>query len=263
MCAAEKQATKLSLVIVAFNEERTLPMVLAAAHDVADEIILVDSGSVDRTVEIAESFGAKVVHQDWLGYAAQKNLAVSLASHEWVLSLDADEVLTEGLQEEIKQILGSQHLDRCAGYLIPRLLYIGDRAVAHGGFYPDAQLRLFARSKGRFNERAVHERVFVDGPVGSLQQSMNHYSYSDTGQFAEAMNKYAQLSAQHYLKAGYTWWQVSLFNEIVHPLWTFIYRYVIRAGFADGLLGLKVNLIYSDYVHKKIFLLRSCVHLHK
>lgn len=249
--------TPISLVIVAMNEERTIGDVLAAASPVADEIIVVDSGSSDRTIEIAEKHGANVVHQDWLGYAAQKNYALGLAAHDWVLSLDADEVLTPELAEEIRKLKESAQLQQFAGFLIPRMLFIGDTAVRHGGFYPDAQLRLFRKSLGRFNERAVHERVFVTGRTVRLRHAMKHLSYSNVAEFSQAMEKYARLSAKHFLAVGYKRWQVSRANEVIHPLWTFFYRFVFRGGFLDGMLGLRLNLIYSDYVRKKICYLRE------
>jgi glycosyltransferase involved in cell wall biosynthesis len=249
----------LSLVVIAKNEERTLGDVLSAARPLVAEIVLVDSGSTDRTVEIAQQHGARVVFQEWLGYSAQKNFALSLASNDWVLSLDADEVLSPDLVAEIRRLNESGSLDSYDGYDIPRILYIGDQAITHGGFYPDAQLRLFRRSRGKFNERAVHERVFVDGTVGRLHHAIRHYSYKDVAGFEQAMEKYARLSAQHYIEKGYGSWRVSPVNEMLHPLWTFFYRYIVRAGFLDGSLGLKLNLIYSDYVRKKIRYLKEAV----
>ncbi|HEY9714678.1 MAG TPA: glycosyltransferase family 2 protein, partial [Chroococcales cyanobacterium] len=127
---------ELSVVIVAKNEERTIGQVLAAVKEIADEVIFVDSGSTDRTLAIVTEHGVKPIHQDWLGYAAQKNFAMGLARHEWLLSLDADEVVTEPLAAEIKQLLSAPSLNQCAGYKIPRILYIGSTPVMHGGFYP-------------------------------------------------------------------------------------------------------------------------------
>lgn len=251
--------TEISLVIVAMNEERTIGDVLAAAGPIVDEIVLVDSGSTDRTIEIAHSYGARVVHQDWLGYAAQKNFAVGLAANEWVLSLDADEVVTPALVSEIDQLKNTGTLESCDGYKIPRVLFIGNEAVRHGGFYPDAQLRLFRKSKGKFNQRAVHERVFVDGKVGKLTADINHFSYRDVAGFSDAMEKYARLSAKHFFETGYKWWQLSAWNELLHPVWTFAYRFGARGGFLDGALGLRLNLIYSDYVRRKIRYLRELV----
>lgn len=251
--------SSISLVVVAHNEERTIGDVLAAAGPLVDDIVLVDSGSTDRTIEIARGFNARVVHQDWLGYAAQKNYALSLASNDWVLSLDADEVLTPEVVAEIEELKRSDRLNEHAGYKIPRILLIGGNAITHGGFYPDAQLRLFRKSKGKFNERLVHERVFVEGRVRQLKHAIKHYAYKDVDGFSRAMEKYARLSAQHYQASGYTRWQTSALNECIHPLWTFFYRFIIRAGFLDGPLGLKLNLIYSDYVRRKIRYLRKAI----
>lgn len=249
--------TKLSVVIVAKNEERTIDDVLSAVKPIADEIVFVDSGSNDATVEIAKSHGVNFYDQDWLGYAAQKNYAVSLATGDWILSLDADEVLTPQVVAEIGETLQGANLDDYNGFTIPRILYIGNRAVKGGGFYPDAQLRLFRKGKGEFNDRLVHERVFVDGKVGALKNPMKHFAYDNVESFAEAMDKYAHLSAQEAKKSGYSAWKVSPVNELFHPLWTFLFRYVIRGGLADGWLGLQLNLIYSDYVRKKITYLRQ------
>ena len=146
----------LSVTIVAQDEERTIAQVLAAVKDIADEIVFLDSGSTDRTAEIARSFGVRFYHQPWLGYAEQKNKAIDLATGEWILSLDADEVLTPALAGEIRDLLKRGVPDDIAGFKIPRVLHIGDMPVRGGGFYPDAQLRLIRKGKGRFHPRVVH-----------------------------------------------------------------------------------------------------------
>jgi glycosyltransferase involved in cell wall biosynthesis len=247
----------LSLVIVAQDEERTIRQVLEGARPICSEIILVDSGSSDRTVEIAKELGATCHHQKWLGYAAQKNLALSLAKSEWILSLDADEILTPELALEITQTLARPDLDSFEGFRIPRILFIGEHAIKHGGFYPDAQLRLFRRGKGTFNERMVHEAVKVNGKVGLLKSDMLHRAYPDLAAYAEAMNKYALLSAEEFAAKGYSGWRTSLLNEWLHPGWTFAYRMIARGGFLDGKIGLQANWIYQDYVRKKIVYLRQ------
>lgn len=248
---------KISLVIVAMNEERTVGKVLEAACNFVDEIIFVDSGSTDRTIEIAKSFEVKLVHQDWLGYSAQKNYAISLASGEWILSLDADEILTPALAEEICEVVISPSAVGVNGFKIPRILHIGSTAITHGGFFPDAQLRLFRKGAGKFNDRLVHEAIFVNGKVGHLHHPMIHMAYADIGEFELAMEKYARLSAEENVKNGFGPWEKSLINELVHPWWTFFYRFILRAGLLDGVLGLKLSLIYSDYVRRKIRYLRQ------
>lgn len=250
----------LSVVIIAQDEERTIGEVLSAAKQVAQEIILVDSGSTDRTKEIAASMGVQAIHQDWLGFAAQKNYALDRASNEWVLSLDADEILTPELIEEISTLMnGDAQSQNTDGFRVARLLVIGTRPIRHGGFYPDAQLRLFKRSKGRFNDRLVHESVKLDGTIRDLQNHLLHRAYVDVDQFKSALDKYARLSAQEALRSGYSKAKLSLFNLYLHPVWTFFYRYFIRCGFLDGAFGLQLNLIYADYVRKKISYLKERV----
>lgn len=242
----------LSVVIVAQDESRTIARVLQAIKDLATEMLLVDSGSTDATPQIATENGAHVVHQDWLGYAAQKNFAIDMAVGDWILSLDADEIVSPELFIEIGNLLKSPDLESKDGYRIPRVLYIGDTPVRHGGFYPDAQLRLFKRGKGRFNDRLVHEAIKVNGPVGMLNHDLLHYAYADVDGFTAAMEKYAQLSAAEYKRSGKAGWKGHPLNEMVHPAWTFFYRYVVRGGFLDGELGWRLNSIYSDYVRNKI-----------
>lgn len=253
-----KRATlPLSVVIVAQNEERTIRQVIEAVLPISSEIILVDSGSADSTKEIATSLGAKVLHQDWLGYAGQKNFAIDLASCDWILSLDADEILTAELRDEIVSTLSGQVSDQIAGFKLPRVLFIGTSPVRRGGFYPDAQLRLFRKGKGRFRDRIVHESMEVDGGTITLAHDLHHYSYATVQDFADAMDKYARLSAQHYLDHSKSAWRRNRINETFHPMWTFFYRYFVRMGFLEGVLCLRLNLIYADYVRKKIYYLRK------
>jgi len=248
---------RLSLVIVAQNEERTIGPVLDAAREIADEIILVDSGSTDKTKEIAAQRGARVVHQDWLGYAAQKNFAIGLTSGDWILSLDADEIMTPELVAEMKSVLDDPASTTYDGFKIPRLLYIGDRAVRHGGFYPDAQLRLIRRNAGLFNERLVHEAIKVKGKTKTFKHYMNHFSYVDVEGFEAAMEKYARLHAQEFATKPLEKKDKGALYDILRPGWTFFYRYILRAGFLDGTLGLTLNLRYSAYVSRKIKYLRE------
>lgn len=249
----------VSLVIIALNEERTIAQVIDAARPLVDEVILVDSGSGDATMSLAAERGARVVHQDWLGFAAQKNFAIEQASCDWILSLDADEVLTAALVHEIEALLASPDLGKYDGYKIPRILFIGEQPVVHGGFYPDAQLRLFKRGKGRFGERLVHEAIKMKGPVAVLKNPMHHYAYKDVAGFEEAMEKYARLSAREYFERGNYQARASLLNEIIHPQWTFFSRYLLRGGFRDGEIGFKLAALYSGYVRKKIAYLREIV----
>lgn len=247
----------LSVVIVAQDEERTIGRVIEAVKPIADEIVLVDSGSSDKTIEIATELGAVCHHQDWLGYARQKNHAIGLAKSDWILSLDADEILTPDLVAEIEELMGNGRTEEFDGYLIPRVLYIGDQPIKHGGFYPDAQLRLIRKGKGQFNDRMVHEAIKVAGPVKMLRNSMLHYAYRNVSEFSQAMEKYARLSAKEFASREKFGWRCHPLNELMHPVWTFLYRYLVRGGILDGALGLQLANIYSDYVRKKIRYLRE------
>ena len=176
---------------------------------------------------------------------------------DWILSLDADEILTPPLVAEIEMVLSGPDSDVYNGFRLPRILFIGERAVKHGGFYPDAQLRLIRRGTGSFKDRAVHEAISVDGKVKCLQNHMLHYSYKNLEQFEAAMEKYARLSAVEHKNQGKKGFKASTVNEMLHPLWTFFWRYFVRLGFLDGDIGWKTTLIYSDYVRKKIRYLRE------
>lgn len=247
----------LSVVIIAQDEEKTIGAVLDAVREIADEIVLVDSGSTDRTVALALERKAKVTNQQWLGFAAQKNFALSLATSEWILSLDADEILTPELVAEIKQVMAGDLHRQFTGFKIARLMYVGDQPLRYGGFYPDAQLRLFKAGTGCFNDRLVHESVSVTGAVHQMRCHLHHRAYADVAGFRKAHEKYAKLAAEQAMRGNVTAWKRSAANLVLHPLWTFFYRYVCRAGFLDGILGLQMNLSYADYVRKKICYLRQ------
>lgn len=248
------------MVIIAQDEERTIGDVLEAIKDLAAEIVLVDSGSTDRTPEIALAHGARLIHQEWLGYAAQKNFALAQACCEWVLSLDADEIVTDELKAEIRQVLEGSNRTGPDGYRIPRLLFIGEQPLWHGGFYPDAQLRLFRRGAGRFNDRLVHESVkLACGRTADLKNHLLHRAYTDIAEFRLALDKYAGLAAAESLRSGFGAFRCSVLNLLFYPSWTFFYRFAIRAGFLDGIIGLKANLAYANYVRKKLLYLRNAV----
>lgn len=247
----------LSVTIVAKDEERTIADVLAAAVGLADEIVFLDSGSTDRTVEIAQRFGVRLYHQAWLGYSEQKNMALDLARGEWLLSLDADEVMTPALSDEIRHTLSTGVPPYIDGFTIPRTLLIGDTPVRWGGFYPDAQLRLIRKGRGRFRPRIVHESIAVEGKVAHLKNDILHYAYKDVAQFAQTMDQYARLSAQHYSQQKHGRWRSSLLNEVLHPLWTLFYRQVVRGGLLGGPLCWRLNWIYANYVRNKVRYLRE------
>ncbi len=257
----------VSVVIITCNEEanigRTLESVMPLVRDGKGEIIIVDSGSTDRTVEIAQSFGAKVFVEAWKGYAAQKNSAIEKATGDWILSLDADEEVDAGLAEEIGfLILGNpRHLvsggvpvyqkggvaSTVHGFWVRRKNHFLGRWIKHGGFWPDPKLRLFRRGEASFEERAVHETVQVKGTIRRLTTgALVHHSYPTLCDYIDHMNRYSSLGAEMARGRGF-----SFVNIVVRPVATFVYNYFFRLGFLDGREGLLLHLYHAVYVSWK------------
>jgi glycosyltransferase involved in cell wall biosynthesis len=261
----------LSVAIVALNEEANLGRVLESVRW-ADEIVLVDSGSTDRTLEIARSFGAKVFVEAWKGYAAQKNSAIEKATGDYVLSLDADEEVTGELAEELRQILrqppqvhklvrippsGETTPIFINGFSMPRRNYFLGRWIKHGGFWPDPKLRLFRRGTGRFKATSVHEALTVeeyhDDAITVVSQRLTgaliHHSYPTLTDYLDHMNRYSSLGAEMAAAKGPRGF--SIVNILLRPLLTFIYNYFFRLGFLDGREGLLLHLYHEGYVSWK------------
>ena len=240
----------LSVVLIAQNEERNLPRTLESVmplvRDGKGEIIVVDSGSADRTVEIAQSYGAKVFVEPWKGFAAQKNSAMDKASMEWVLQLDADEPLEPELAAEMETALKS---DSLSGFWIPRKNFFLGRWIRHGGFYPDPKLRLVRRGAGRFQEYGAHPTMKVSGSTGRLSHALVHNAYPTLRGYIDHMNSYSSMGAEVALANGHG--AFSLANIVIRPLLTFFYNYFIRLGFLDGREGLLLHLYHSVYVSWK------------
>lgn len=239
---------RLSVAIITMNEESNIRRTLESVTW-ADEIVVVDSGSIDRTVPICREYTDKVIHQDWLGYARQKNLAIERTSGGWVLSLDADEPLEPGLAEEIRAIIASPSaLD---GYRIPRKTIFLGKWIRHGGWYPDLNLRLFRKGKGRFQERAVHEAIRVDGSVGTTRHAIVHHTYPDIVSYMARISAYSTLAVDVMAEQGIGRFKASWLNIITRPVLTFVHKYFLRLGFLDGKHGLILNLFHSYYVFAK------------
>lgn len=236
----------LSVVVITYNEEANIGRLLESVR-LADEHIVLDCGSGDRTLDIARSFGAKTYVEKWKGYSAQKNTAIEKATSDWVLSLDADEAAEPELMEEIRYVL--DHNPPLNGYYIPRKNYFLGRWMRYGGFYPDRKLRLFRRGLGRFGERPVHEVVQVDGPTGTLNHALVHSAYPSLEGYLNQMNRYSSLGAEIVVARGGGGF--SLLNIVINPLATFIYNYFFRLGLLDGYEGLLLHLYHSVYVSWK------------
>jgi glycosyltransferase involved in cell wall biosynthesis len=257
----------LSVVIIAHNEESNLGRTLESIAPRLDseggrndtEVILVDCGSTDRTVEIAQSFGAKIFVETWKGYSAQKNSAIDKATGDWILSLDADEAVSPELLNEIGSALveqGSADLRNSPGspmavdaFSMPRQnLFLGKR-IRHGGFWPDRKVRLFRTGKGRFSARSVHESIQVTGRVASFHAPLIHHSYPTLSDYIEHMNRYSSLGAEMVAAKGKV--RFSVINIVLRPLATFLYNYFFRLGFLDGREGLLLHLYHAVYASWK------------
>jgi len=248
----------LSVAIITHNEEENLPRTLASVR-MADEIVVVDSGSTDRSVEIAKLFGAKIFVETWKGFARQKNSAIDKCVGTWVLSLDADEELTEDLQTEIRAMLErDEHAPtRVDGYRLRlRHVFLG-RWMRYGGYYPDLKLRLFRRVSDTgavyFTDRPVHESICVSGRVETMKNDFLHHGYPNLEIYLEHMNRYSTLGARILAAKGKVSrsWPFFFWNVAVVPQLTFFWNYFFRLGFLDGREGLLLHLYHSAYISWK------------
>jgi glycosyltransferase involved in cell wall biosynthesis len=236
----------LSVVIITLNEETNLARTLTSVAW-ADEIVVLDSGSTDRTREIAASLHAKVFLEPWKGFAAQKNSALQKATGDWILSLDADEEVESTLGEEIRDVLAGTAA--VAGFWIPRKNFFLGRWIRYGGFYPDPKLRLFRRGAGAFEARLVHEDFRVQGPTARLKNHLLHHAYPTLESYLEHMNRYSSLGAEMAAAARPAGF--SFVDIVIRPRLTFFYNYVLRGGFLDGREGLLLHLYHASYVSWK------------
>ncbi len=214
--------------------------------------MLIDSGSTDGTVALAESFGARVLHMPWPGYGAQVNNALRACTGDWVFSLDADEAFTPELAQEIQVLLAGE--PRFPAYWVPRLNYFMQRPMRHGGFYPDRKLRLFRNGTAWAQEDTEpHATPKFNGPTGTLRHDLLHYAYPTLKLYVDHMNSYSSSSVPLVLRRGKTSVGLVAFlaNTVLNPLATFAYNYVLRGGFLDGREGLLLHLYHSFYVSMK------------
>ena len=236
---------KISATIIALNEERNLPRALETL-DCADEVVVVDSGSTDRTREVALRYGARVIENAWPGYAPQKNFAAEQASHDWILSLDADEALSESLSAEIMRL--KQEGPRAVGYRMPRRAQYLGRWILHSGWYPDHKLRLYDRRRGRWAGQYVHENVEVEGPVEMLEADLLHYTCDSLSQHLLTLNRYTTLAAQELCTQGR---RATAARLLLAPPLTFLKTYLLQQGFRDGYPGLLISAMAAWYVFLK------------
>ena len=232
--------SKLSVILITKNEILNIRDCMASVSW-ADEIIVVDSGSTDGTLDICRALGARVYEHDWPGFGVQKNRALAYASHEWVLSIDADERVTPELRAEIEKVLAdATSLD---GYEIPRLSSFCGRFIHHSGWRPDYVLRLFRRSQAKFSDALVHEAVQMQCKRGQLQHSLLHYSYRDLEDVIAKLNRYSSAAATMQQQRGK---QGGLGTALLHGGWAFFRTYVLRRGFLDGREGVMLAIMNAE-----------------
>jgi glycosyltransferase involved in cell wall biosynthesis len=242
---------KLSVAVITLNEAANIRRTLESVAW-ADEIIVVDSGSTDATLAIAREFNTKIYVEKWKGYGAQMNSSIDKCTSPWVFSLDADEVLTPELSNEIRLLLAGQPKYRA--YTVPRLNQIFGRWMRHGGLYPDRKLRLFQQGTARLPEDTEpHATPKTNQPVGELKSNLLHYQYPTLHLYIEHMDRYSTASVPLVLGKGRTSRSLPafVFNVVLNPTATFFYNYVFRLGFLDGREGLLVHLYHSAYVSWK------------
>jgi glycosyltransferase involved in cell wall biosynthesis len=243
----------LSVVIITKNEEANIARTLDSVQW-AEERIVVDSGSTDRTLEISRQNGAAVFEEEWKGYAAQKNSAIAKASCDWVLSLDADEQVSPELASSIRRVISvSGAPSTINGYFIARRNFFLGRWIRRGGFYPDRKLRLFRRGTGEFVERTVHETTRVNGRTATLDGDLIHTAYPTLSGYIEAMNRYSTLAAEmlrreRRITDSLVWFFV---NVRLRPVLSFIWNYFFRGGFLDGREGFLLHWYHNVYVSWK------------
>lgn len=236
---------KISATIITRNEERNLPRAIESLR-CCDEILVVDSGSTDRTVEIAERFGARVLEANWRGYAGQKNYASDQALHDWVLSIDADEALSEDLEGEIWAL--KKRGPAYDAYTLPRMAQYLGKWILHSGWYPDRKIRLFDRRKARWVGDYVHESVFSEGRVGALEGNLLHYTCQSLSEHMRTMNGYTTLAAEELAARRQ---RVTYRDLLFKPPWTFFKTYALQQGFRDGVEGLAIAYMAALYTFLK------------
>ena len=228
-------ALPISVVIVAKNEAHTLPRCLASVRGWTSEIVVVLNDTTDASETISREFGAIVHHTPWLGYRDTKNHALSLATHNWVLSLDADEEVSSALRTDITAFFARADLAEISGAKFPRKVWFIDRWITHGDWYPDLSLRLFRRDRARWGgDKHVHEKIEITGPVVTLRGDLHHYSFPTLSSHVAKINPFADLFLKQQIERGK---KFSRAAALTRPWWRFFRAYVIRRGFLDGFPG--------------------------
>jgi glycosyltransferase involved in cell wall biosynthesis len=228
---------KISVTVITKNEEKNISECLKSV-DWTDEIIIVDSESTDKTVELAKQFTDKIFIRKWDGYVPQKQYALSLARNEWVLSLDADERISSELKDEILKLSPGEY----SGFKIRRRNFLIDKEITSCGWEKDYQLRLFRKDKTNLNERLVHEKFITEGKIGTLKNAMLHYTFTSFEEYLNKINSYTSLKSQELFQKKK---RVGAWTIFSHTISAFFAFFIIRRGFKDGVYGLIISLLHS------------------
>ena len=236
---------KVSVIIITKNEEKNIARCLESVRW-ADEMVVVDSFSTDRTIEICRRFTDKVFQEKWLGYGLQKNLCASKARNRWVLNVDADEVIPSECAEAIQRLLSGK--PEFPLYRFPRKNFFSDRWVRYAGWYPDFISRLYDRDRVSFSESMVHERLTPDKNKGIINHPISHYSFEGMEDYIKRQNRYSSLYAEEKRKLN---WKAGWPHLYLRPIWVFLKTYFLRQGFREGFLGIFLSVSMAFYTYLK------------
>lgn len=249
------ESLPISVAIVTLNEETNLPRCLASLQGLAREIVVVDAGSTDGTLAVAQSHGARILHQDWLGFREQKQLAFNHCVQPWVLVLDSDEELSAELRREILAFFADGSAEAYHGASFPRMVFFMGRWIRHGDWYPDRKLRLVRRELTRYTGSSAHDKLEMDAGCRALAMNgdLHHYSFKNTNHYISKINVFSDAHLRDQLEAGRGW---SLVATLTRPWWRFFRAYVLRRGFLDGFPGLwiAVGTAYQTFIrHSRLY----------
>lgn len=236
---------KISATIIARDEERNIARAIESLR-CCDEVIVVDSGSIDRTLEIARKLNARVIETEWRGYAGQKNYAATQCEHDWILSIDADEALSESLEADLWLL--KKNGPQFDAYTMPRLAQYMGKWIQHSGWYPDRKVRLYRKGKATWVGEFVHESVKVTGTLGHLNSNLLHYTCDSFSEHLRTMDRYTTLAAEELVSRGK---RIGMSKLLLDPAWTGFRTYVLQRGFLDGAEGAAIAYMAALYTFLK------------
>lgn len=248
---------KISVAVITFNEERNIERCLKSVISLADEIVVVDSLSSDNTVAIAQANGAKVIHQKFLGYIEQKNFAIDQCTNDWVLSLDADECLSDDLQKEILQLKNNNH--QPDGYIMPRLSRYCGQWIKHGAWYPDKKVRLFNRTVAKWGGINPHDKIFFTNAqpnITPLKGDILHYTINTKEEHLQQAKRFSEITAKELFNQKK---KTNALKIYFKPIVRFIRDYFFKAGFLDGKAGLQIAIISAHHVYLREHKLKELI----